>query len=87
MSSIAERPHAHGTFVVEWRDGFKIGLAQVDAEHRHHCTSPRCVMNAWYEGPAAALAFVERYAMTRDPILFGAECLADADAAARAASL
>jgi hemerythrin len=22
-------------FVVEWRDGFKIGIAQVDAEHRH----------------------------------------------------
>lgn len=35
MSTLAERPHAHGTFVVEWRDGFKIGLAQVDAEHRH----------------------------------------------------
>ena len=22
-------------FVVEWREGFKIGIAQVDAEHRH----------------------------------------------------
>ncbi|MDT8991492.1 bacteriohemerythrin [Curvibacter sp. APW13] len=22
-------------FVIEWRDGFKIGLAQVDMEHRH----------------------------------------------------
>jgi hemerythrin len=22
-------------FVVEWRDGFRIGVAQVDAEHRH----------------------------------------------------
>lgn len=30
----AERP-AHGGFVIEWRDGFRIGLAQVDAEHRH----------------------------------------------------
>jgi hemerythrin len=26
---------AHAGFVVEWRDGFKIGLDQVDAEHRH----------------------------------------------------
>jgi hemerythrin len=27
-------PERH-TFVVEWRDGFKIGIAQIDAEHRH----------------------------------------------------
>lgn len=27
---------ATGTgFVVEWRDGFKVGVSQVDAEHRH----------------------------------------------------
>jgi hemerythrin len=26
----------YGTgFVVEWRDGFKVGISQVDAEHRH----------------------------------------------------
>jgi hemerythrin len=30
----AERP-VHAGFVVEWRDGFRIGVAQVDAEHRH----------------------------------------------------
>ncbi len=28
----AAKPHQ---FVVEWRDGFRIGIAQVDAEHRH----------------------------------------------------
>lgn len=28
----AAKPHP---FVVEWRDGFRIGIAQVDAEHRH----------------------------------------------------
>jgi hemerythrin len=28
----AAKPHQ---FVVEWRDGFGIGIAQVDAEHRH----------------------------------------------------
>ncbi|MBI5278740.1 MAG: hemerythrin family protein [Burkholderiales bacterium] len=33
--------HAHGGFVVEWRDGFKIGLPQVDAEHRHLFTLVR----------------------------------------------
>lgn len=29
-----EKP-AHGGFVVEWRDGFRIGVDQIDAEHRH----------------------------------------------------
>lgn len=29
-----DRPASTG-FVVEWRDGFKIGVDQVDAEHRH----------------------------------------------------
>ena len=26
---------AHTGFVVEWREGFKIGVTQIDAEHRH----------------------------------------------------
>ena len=26
---------AHAGFVVEWRDGFRIGVDQIDAEHRH----------------------------------------------------
>lgn len=29
-----EKP-AHAGFVVEWRDGFRIGVDQIDAEHRH----------------------------------------------------
>ena len=29
-----EKP-VHGGFVVEWRDGFRIGVDQIDAEHRH----------------------------------------------------
>ena len=32
MDAIVKPAH---TFVVEWRDGFKIGVSQVDAEHRH----------------------------------------------------
>ncbi len=32
--TVLERP-AHGGFVVEWRDGFRIGVDQIDAEHRH----------------------------------------------------
>jgi hemerythrin len=37
-TKVIERPtHAasHAGFVVEWRDGFRIGVDQVDAEHRH----------------------------------------------------
>lgn len=30
-------------FVVEWRDGFKIGIAQVDQEHRHLFTLVRAL--------------------------------------------
>lgn len=30
-------------FVVEWRDGFKIGVAQVDQEHRHLFTLVRAL--------------------------------------------
>jgi len=25
----------HVPYVIEWREGFKIGIAQVDQEHRH----------------------------------------------------
>jgi hemerythrin len=32
--TVAEKP-AHAAFVIEWRDGFKVGISQVDAEHRH----------------------------------------------------
>lgn len=76
--------HEFGHAVGMVDNGVAAVAGTVDPEHRHHCMSARCVMNAWYEGAPAAMAFVERYAMTRDPILFGAECLADA---ARAATL
>jgi hypothetical protein len=57
--------------------------AHHDTRYVHHCTSARCVMNAWNEGAAAATAFVQRFAMTRDPILFDADCLADVARAAQ----
>jgi hemerythrin len=44
-----ERP-AHGGFVVEWREGFKIGLAQVDAEHRHLFTLVKSLSAANVQG-------------------------------------
>ena len=78
--------HEFGHAVGMVGNGVEARAAALDPEHRHHCVSSGCVMNAWYEGAAAAVSFVERYAMTRDPVLFGAECLADASAAARAAS-
>lgn len=30
-----ESPSPHQPFVVEWRDGFKVKIAEVDAEHEH----------------------------------------------------
>jgi len=79
--------HEFGHAVGMVGNGVAALSGSLDPDHRHHCTSAHCVMNAWYEGAAAAMSFVERYAMTRDPVLFGAECLADAAAAARAARL
>lgn len=79
--------HEFGHAVGMVGNGVAAVASSLDPDHRHHCMSAGCVMNAWYEGAPAAVSFVERYAMTRDPVLFGAECLADAAAAARAASL
>jgi hypothetical protein len=79
--------HEFGHAVGMVGNGVAALSGSLDPEHRHHCMSAHCVMNAWYEGAPAAMSFVERYAMTRDPILFGAECLADAAAAAHAATL
>lgn len=39
MTATIERKPAH--YVIEWRDGFKIGVAQVDQEHRHLFTLVR----------------------------------------------
>lgn len=35
MTQDAEVKNAPLPFVIEWRDGFKIGVTQVDQEHRH----------------------------------------------------
>jgi hypothetical protein len=78
--------HEFGHAVGMVGNGVPALAATVDPMHRHHCVNPRCVMNAWYEGAPAAVAFVERHAMTRNAVLFGSECLADVDAVARATS-
>jgi len=41
MTDIAEVKKA--PYVIEWRDGFKIGVAQVDQEHRHLFTLVRAL--------------------------------------------
>jgi hemerythrin len=33
--SIATDKGGHGSFVVEWREGFRSGIKEVDAEHQH----------------------------------------------------
>lgn len=35
MAAVAEVEGKRAPFVIEWRDGFKIGVGQVDMEHRH----------------------------------------------------
>lgn len=39
----AEATATKSPFVIEWRDGFKIGVAQVDQEHRHLFTLVRAL--------------------------------------------
>jgi len=39
----AEMTLKKAPFVIEWRDGFKIGIAQVDQEHRHLFTLVRAL--------------------------------------------
>lgn len=40
---VAEMALKKAPFVIEWRDGFKIGIAQVDQEHRHLFTLVRAL--------------------------------------------
>jgi hemerythrin len=47
-------PERH-LFVVEWRDGFKIGIAQVDAEHRHLFTLVKALNLANIDGTLSEL--------------------------------
>lgn len=77
--------HEFGHAVGMVDNGVAAVAGNADREHARHCTNARCVMNAYNEGAGAAQAFVRRYAMTRDPVLFGAECLANAAAAIAAA--
>ena len=53
-----------------------------DTAHGAHCTSDKCVMYYQNEGPSAAIAFASRLSEEDGEILFGPECLADADKAA-----
>ncbi len=62
MSGITqEKPAHHGTFVVEWREGFKIGLPQIDAEHRHLFT---LVKSLSYDNVDATLGELLDYVVT-----------------------
>lgn len=88
VSTVVEQTtlvHEFGHAVGLVDNGAAPGSSHHDAAHVHHCTSASCVMNAWNEGASAARAFVMRYAMTRDPVIFDGACLADAAAAIAAA--
>jgi hypothetical protein len=66
-------------------NGFAMARPHQDAEHGTHCLNPSCSMYWTNEGASAAAAFVKQYITSRSAILFDADCLADADAAAAAA--
>lgn len=74
MALVHEFGHAVGMVA----NGIEAASGAQDPVYHHHCSSTRCVMNAYNEGGAAALAFASRYATTGDAVLFGPECLADA---------
>jgi hypothetical protein len=52
-----------------------------DADHGAHCSEEDCVMYFAIEGVGGAVDFVTTYVTTGDDVLFGDECLADAEAA------
>ncbi len=58
--------------------------AHQDSAHGAHCTNTKCVMYWENEGAAAARQFITRYLTTGTELLFGDECLADADNASTA---
>jgi len=63
-------------------NGVGLASAHQDAAHGSHCTNEKCVMFWQNEGAAAAAQLALRLAVTGDEIVFGPECLADADKAA-----
>jgi hypothetical protein len=65
--------------------GIAMTAPHQDTAHGAHCTNEACTMFWTNEGATGAVAFVKQYLGSNSTILFGAECLADADAAARAA--
>ena len=51
-----------------------------DTGHPAHCTNDQCAMYWANEGTTNAARFAQEHVLTGSSILFGAECLADADA-------
>jgi hypothetical protein len=78
--------HEFGHAVGLVNNGIPMTMAHQDTAHGAHCTNTPCSMYWENEGPAAAAAFAATYIKTADDILYGAECLADLDAAAAAAA-
>lgn len=75
---IHELGHAMGLV----NNGLPLASAHHDAEHGAHCDNERCVMYWLNEGASDALEFARQRITGGGEVIFGGECLADAQAAA-----
>lgn len=55
--------------------------AHEDGAHPRHCSNQDCVMYWAVEGPSGAIDYVQKALLAKDTILWGSECLADAEKA------
>lgn len=62
-------------------NGLALSSMHEDKGHEAHCTNQDCVMYWAIEGASGAIAYVQKSMLQSGTILWGAECLADADKA------
>lgn len=73
--------HEFGHAVGLVNNGVALTAEHHDAENGAHCTDDACVMYYAIETPSDVAAFVQQYVTTGSTVLFGDDCLADAQAA------
>ena len=76
---VHELGHAMGLV----NDGVPMVNAHEDISHPAHCTNAKCVLYWQNEGAGSAVGFVQETLVSGSTILYGSECLDDADALAQ----
>lgn len=74
--------HEVGHAVGLVNNGLAMASDHHDEDHGAHCSNEDCVMYYLNEGASDAIDFARERLMGGDTVVLGAECLADADAAA-----